>query len=146
MNEAELWKQLKHELCDRTEEDKIREEEEVATMEEETNSQSLNLAPKVKEVHRFFPPGRIMHIVMLNSYSPAKCEENEANSPNSSSISDYETKIGIFLTSRSLYSKMRLSQTMISDHFMPVYIRQMERLIKELEVEEDDHSTSEVVL
>ncbi|XP_028763269.1 uncharacterized protein LOC114721580 isoform X2 [Neltuma alba] len=141
MNEVESWQQLKHELCDRTEAEEAdvtneTREEEVATMEEETNSQALSLAPQVKEVHRFFPPGRIMHIVTLNS-SPAKCEENEASPTSSSSDNSQpdETKIGIFLTSRSLYSKVRLSQTMISDHFMPVYIRQIEMLIKELEAE-----------
>lgn len=150
MNDAELWQQLKHELRDRTEgeeaavENEIREEE-VEAMEEETNSETLSSASKVKEVHRFFPPGRIMHIVTLSS-SPTKCE-NEAGPISSSSDKSQpdETKIGIFLTSRSLYSKVRLSQTMISDHFMPVYIRQIERLIKELEMEED-HRTSEVVL
>ena len=117
-----------------------------------TNSQSLNLVPQVKEVHRFFPPGRIMHIVLLNSSCPEKCEENEVNRSSSSCTDNNrqpdvdETKIGIFLTSRSLYNKMRLSQTMISDHFMPVYIRQIERLIKQLELEEDVQSTSEVLL
>lgn len=47
-----------------------------------------------------------------------------------------ETKVGIFLTPRSLYSKLRLSQTMIADHFMPVYRRQIEKLITELQKEE----------
>jgi hypothetical protein len=36
---------------------------------------------------------------------------------------------------------------MISDHFMPIYRKQIERLIKELEEESiEDHRTQEVML
>ncbi|GJW93751.1 hypothetical protein Tco_0173423 [Tanacetum coccineum] len=59
-----------------------------------------------------------------------------------------EDKVRIFLTSRSLYSKIRLSHNMIADHFMPVYRRQIEKLIQELEKEETSlksHSSSEEI-
>lgn len=151
MNEVELWQQLEHELYDRTEgEDEADMVEETryeeAAMDEVTDIQSSS-SSKVKEVHRFFPPGRIMHIITL---TPNLAEsENEVSPTSTSSDTSQpepdETSIGIFLTSRSLYSKVRLSQTMISDHFMPVYRRQIERLIKELELE-DDHRTPGVVL
>ncbi|EEF29653.1 triacylglycerol lipase, putative [Ricinus communis] len=155
MNEVELWQQLEHELYDRTNDEdaavanEIREEEAVA-MAEVGESQSETTALEPKEVHRFFPPGKIMHIITFQCANA----EGEANSP-SSSASDSaqqsvgEAKVGIFLAPRSLYSKLRLSQTMVSDHFMPVYRRQIEKLITELEEEESNNngaSQQELVL
>ena len=152
ISEAELWQQLEHELYDKSEgveADVVKEiREEAATIAEVTDEQIQSSAPEMKEIHRFFPPGKIMHIVTLHS----EVAENENDGSPASTSSDNsqpdETKIGIFLTSRSLYSKLRLSQTMISDHFMPVYRRQIERIIKELEEEESaqDHRVPEVVL
>lgn len=136
MTEVELWQQLEHELYDRSEPDVAKEirEEEAAAMAEVGQSDSS--ASEMKEAHRFFPAGRIMHIVDIQLDAP----DCESDSSSTSSISDNsplaETKIGIFLTSRSLYSKLRLSQTMISDHYMPAYRRQMEKLIKEFEKED----------
>ncbi|KAF2300926.1 hypothetical protein GH714_018347 [Hevea brasiliensis] len=103
-------------------------------------SQSESTAPETKEVHRFFPPGKIMHIVTL----PFDSAENEVDSLSSSDSENTqplgEAEVGIFVTPRSLYGKLRLSQTMISDHFMPVYRRQIEKLIKELEQEPSDEN------
>ncbi|XP_065866940.1 uncharacterized protein [Euphorbia lathyris] len=146
MNEVELWQQLEHELYDRTDSEaadtvkEIREEEAVA-MAEVGESQPDIGTPETKQVHRFFPPGKIMHIVTLQFDS----EESEASSSSSSESDSGEAKIGIFLTPRSLYSKLRLSQTMVNDHFMPVYRRQIEKLINELEKQEadDSHNYSE---
>ncbi|KAF2323589.1 hypothetical protein GH714_036249 [Hevea brasiliensis] len=155
MNEIELWKQLEHELYDRADgEDadvakEIREEEAVA-MAEVGESESASTAQETKEVHRFFPPGKIMHIVTLQLDSAEP--ESEGDSPSSSDSENTqslgEAKVGIFVTPRSLYSKLRLSQTMISDHLMPVYRRQIEKLIKELEQEatNDNHYSSETVV
>ncbi|KAK7294464.1 hypothetical protein RJT34_17353 [Clitoria ternatea] len=152
-SEVELWQQLEHELYDRPEgeeADVVKEirEEEAAIAEEVGQTESS--VPEMKEVHRFFPPGKIMHIVTFHS-DTAEHENDDGSPTSTSSDSDdsqqNETKIGIFLTPRSLYSKLRLSQRMISDHFMPVYRRQIERLIKELEEESsEDHRTQEVVL
>ncbi|TKY64248.1 Sn1-specific diacylglycerol lipase alpha [Spatholobus suberectus] len=150
MSEVELWQQLEHELYDGPEgeeADVVKEirEEEAAIAEEVGQTQSS--APEIKEVHRFFPPGKIMHIVTLH-YDAAEHEnDGSPTSVSSDNSQPNETKIGIFLTSRSLYSKLRLSQRMISDHFMPVYRRQIERLIKELEEEStEDHRTQDIVL
>ncbi|XP_022715300.1 uncharacterized protein LOC111274706 isoform X2 [Durio zibethinus] len=141
MNEVELWQQLEHELYDRTEGEEadvanqIREEE-AAAIAEVGEGQTDTSVPETKEVHRFFPAGKIMHIVTLHS----DAVESEGDTPTSSDTDNgqrtMDAKIGIFLTPRSLYSKLRLSQTMISDHFMPIYRRQIERLIKELEEEQ----------
>ena len=158
INEVELWQQLEHELYDRTEGEEadvanqIREEE-AAAIAEIGEGQPDSPVPETKEVHRFFPAGKIMHIVMLHSDSV----ESEGDTPTSSDTNNGQmtteaAKIGIFLTPRSLYSKLRLSQTMISDHFMPIYRRRIEILIKELEEEQaligQNHGgyTGEVVL
>ncbi|WJX86577.1 hypothetical protein P8452_68870 [Trifolium repens] len=153
MSEVELWQQLEHELYDRPEGEEtdvakeIREEEEAATTEVVGQTRNRS-APEINEVHRFFPPGKIMHIVTLHSDSTEIESDGSRTSSTSSDDSEpIETKIGIFLTSRSLYSKLRLSQTMISDHFMPIYRKQIERLIKELEEKSiEDHRTQEVML
>lgn len=153
MSEVELWQQLEHELYDRPEGEEtdvakeIREEEEAATTEVVGQTRNRS-APEINEVHRFFPPGKIMHIVTLHPDSTEIESDGSRTSSTSSDDSEpIETKIGIFLTSRSLYSKLRLSQTMISDHFMPIYRKQIERLIKELEEESiEDHRTQEVML
>lgn len=135
MTEVEMWQQLEHELYDQSEGEtdvakEIREEEEAA-IAETGQSSSESSVPKTKEVHRFFPPGKIMHIVTLLS------EEVDHESDSDTLSEDHnqpkDTKVGIFLTPRSLYSKIRLSQTMISDHFMPVYRRHIEKLIRDLE-------------
>ncbi|XP_062087834.1 uncharacterized protein LOC133794559 [Humulus lupulus] len=152
MTEVDLWQQLEQELYDRTEEEDVDvaneiREEEAAAMAEVSDGQPESSAPEVNEAHRFFPPGKIMHVVFLPSQSDvAECEA-DASPTSSNSSNDWqpeEDRIGIFLTPRSLYSKLRLSQTMISDHFMPVYRRQIEMLIKALEKEQS--SVGEVVL
>lgn len=148
MSEVELWHQLENELYDGPgveETDVVKEmrEEEAAIADEEQTQSSV---PETKEVYRFFPPGKIMHIVTLRSETEHDNDDSPTYASSDSSEVD-DTKIGIFLTSRSLYSKLRLSQRMISDHFMPVYRRQIERLIKELEQEATEgHVTQEVVL
>ncbi|KAJ4831682.1 hypothetical protein Tsubulata_042312 [Turnera subulata] len=152
MNDVQLWHQLEHELYDRTggEDDEVEKEireEEAAAIAEVGGSQSEAAAPETKEVHRFFPPGKIMHIVTIQ-FDHAESDPDTPSSSDSDQVqSPVESRVGIFLTPRSLYSKLRLSQTMISDHFMPVYRRQIEKLINELENDAGDSTNrSEVVL
>nr|POE64569.1 sn1-specific diacylglycerol lipase alpha [Quercus suber] len=153
MTEVELWQQLEHELYDRTEGEEadvakeIREEE-AAAIAEVGEDQPESSTQERKEAHRFFPAGKIMHIITFYSDGAGSGSDG---SPTTSGLDNgqlEDTTVGIFLTPRSLYSKLRLSQTMISDHFMPVYRRQIERLIKDFETEKgvDDHKTGEVVL
>ncbi|PSS07310.1 Sn1-specific diacylglycerol lipase [Actinidia chinensis var. chinensis] len=149
MTEVELWQQIESELYNRMECEEadvakeIREEEAAAIAEVEAEGQVPSSVPEIKEVHRFFPPGRIMHIIMLMS-DPDGCEGDGTSSSERDNGQPGETKVGIFLTPRSLYSKLRLSQTMIADHFMPVYRRQIEKLITELEkgTASDNHPSS----
>ncbi|CAA7024635.1 unnamed protein product [Microthlaspi erraticum] len=141
MTEAELWQQLEHdlyhddtsELPEEADVAKEIEEEEEAVIAEAGVAQPEIRTSEMKESHRFLPPGKIMHIVTVRHEA---MEANEEEEENGSAIERHETveegRVGIFLTPRSLYSKVRLSQRMISDHFMPVYRRQIEALIQEL--------------
>ncbi|RYQ89044.1 hypothetical protein Ahy_B09g095894 isoform F [Arachis hypogaea] len=147
VNEVLLWHELEHQLYESSNGEEgnvvkeIREEETEIT--EVSGAQTQSSTSEMKEVHRFFPPGKIMHIVTLH----CNASDSENNSSQTSTSSDGrepdETKIGIFQTSRSLYSKIRLSQTMIADHFMPVYRKQIERLIQEVEEEEEEEGEEE---
>lgn len=138
MTEVELWQQLEHELYSQREgEDadvakEIREEEEAA-ISEVGGDQSRSSVPEVKEVHRFFPPGRIMHIITVISDVVEECERDSTSSADTDDHHPVDPKVGIYLTPRSLYSKLRLSQAMISDHLMPVYRRNIEKIIAEVE-------------
>ncbi|KAL7113992.1 hypothetical protein ACP275_04G093900 [Erythranthe tilingii] len=150
MTEVELWQQIERELNQHLESEEEQEEEvdmvkeireeEAAAIAEVSDPQSQSSVPNTKEVHRFFPAGRIMHIVTLGA-DEAGPETPESGSPNSSdsgqSPKEEEPKVAIFLTPRSVYSKLRLSQSMIADHFMPVYRRQIEALIRVLESDEN---------
>ncbi|XP_021716549.1 uncharacterized protein LOC110684404 [Chenopodium quinoa] len=141
MTEVELWQQLEHELYDRAEGDvdvekEIREEEQAA-MEEVGATEPECSAPEAKEIHRFFPPGKIMHLISLQDVAE---DEGSVTSSDSGSRQSMEGKVGIFLTPRALYSKLRLSHSMISDHLMPLYRRQIEKLIKEFENDSSEGS------
>lgn len=140
ISEVELWRQLEEELYDPVEGDEANttkeiREEEAEAIAEISEIEPESSVPDTKEVHRFFPPGKIMHIVSLH-LDEAGDETDSRISADTDNNQLTDTKIGIFLTSRSVYSKLRLSRTMIADHFMPVYRKQIERLIEELEKEE----------
>ncbi|CAH2053755.1 unnamed protein product [Thlaspi arvense] len=146
MTEAELWQQLEHdlyhddssELPEEADVAKEIKEEEEAVIAEAGVSQPEIRTPEMKESHRFLPPGKIMHIVTVRPEAVEANEEDDGSAlerPERVETVE-EGRVGIFLTPRSLYSKVRLSQRMISDHFMPVYRRQIERVIQELTPEQ----------
>lgn len=140
MTEVELWQQLERELYEQESSEEvdmvkeIREEEAAAIAEVNDDNEPV---PNTKEAHRFFPPGKIMHIVTLVNDDPDRVSDASTSS-DLDETSEEEPKVGIFLTPRSLYSKLRLSQTMIADHYMPIYRRQIEKLIREIENKGDD--------
>ncbi|KAK6153561.1 hypothetical protein DH2020_013200 [Rehmannia glutinosa] len=153
MTEVELWQQIERELYEHEESEEadimvneIREEEE-AVIAEVSDNQSQSSVPNTKEVHRFFPAGKIMHIVTLVSDDEADRESDSDDSGVLDHNPEEDTRVAIFLTPRSLYSKLRLSQRMIADHFMPVYRRQIEKLIRVLENEgiSDSHDCGEEI-
>ncbi|XP_059632767.1 uncharacterized protein LOC132275320 isoform X2 [Cornus florida] len=135
VSEGELWYELEKELK-RQEDDAANvqaQEEEAAAVREITEEEKVLTdavesetplsTSDVSENHHFYPPGRIMHIVSAPSF----------DSTNSLHDSPTEEHVGIYETPRDLYSKLRLSRTMINDHYMPMYKNMMERLIRELE-------------
>jgi hypothetical protein len=139
ITEGELLFELERELQRQENEADIRaQEEEAAAAKEITeeenilvdavveSSNPISSADDVSESHQFYPPGRIMHIVSVPS----------SDTPNIDNGTLTEEHVGIFETPRELYSKLRLSKTMINDHYMPMYKKMMEMLIRELENEE----------
>ncbi|KAL9248672.1 Diacylglycerol lipase-alpha-like protein [Drosera capensis] len=135
VTEVDLWRQLEEELYDQGDPSEATVEKEIRE-EEAANSKEIVTSPcEQKEAHRFFPPGKIMHIITLgesNIEGNGSIPSVDTNNDQSS-----EANVGIFLTPRTLYSKLRLSQRMISDHFMPVYRRQIDKVIHNLEREEE---------
>lgn len=144
MSEDDLWHRLEQELKRKSEEDQEEREEEaavakeiiedeenvVATANEIAGNVSTDVDRSLSDTNdsvRFYPPGRIMHIVSL---TPSDSITN--------GVDGQKIKVGIYLTRRSLYGKLRLSRTMINDHYMPIYKRMMEQLINELEHESEE--------
>lgn len=134
--EGELWYELEKELERRESDSDVQaqvEEEEAAVVEEITEEEKV-LADAV-ESHtpisssdvldnlQFYPPGRIMHMISV----PLSVADD----------GPVKEHVGIYETQRELYSKLRLSRTMINDHYMPMYKKMMEHLITELEGQED---------
>ncbi|KAJ3676113.1 hypothetical protein LUZ60_003525 [Juncus effusus] len=138
----ELWYELEKELQMR-EETKKRTRQEMAEIAKEIIEEEKEVLKEVKDENRtgsseqsqtllegqqrFYPPGRIMHMVVL----PTSESENEIVEINEG------WKIGIYETQRELYSKIRLSKNMINDHYMPVYKKMMEALIEKFAKEEE---------
>ncbi|KAL5983656.1 hypothetical protein ACLOJK_017746 [Asimina triloba] len=135
MTEGELWQELEKEL--HMQDSEAREEEAAAAREitEEENvvmfeaaeKNSSPTTPVAAETQRFYPPGRIMHIVSLGSPDANSGDDDPA-----------EETIGIYETPRDLYTKLRLSKTMIKDHYMPMYKKMIEQLIAELKKDVED--------
>lgn len=144
ITDVELWQQLENELYRKRggdDDNDIGEEIAESNIAEEVGgtAQDVLSDAREKEVHRFYPPGKIMHI--LTSVREAEIDEEEITSHQDEESSSHhddttgesETSISIFLTPRSLYGKLRLSKMMINDHYMPMYRRSIEQLVAELE-------------
>ncbi|KAI8004519.1 Sn1-specific diacylglycerol lipase alpha [Camellia lanceoleosa] len=138
MTEGELWHELEKELRRDDLRAGVRAQEEAAAaavieiIEEEkvlvdaVESKKPISALDVSESHQFYPPGRILHMVSMPL----------SDSTDSDNDGPVEEHVGIYQTPRDLYSKLRLSRTMINDHFMPMHKKIMERIIRELESDE----------
>ncbi|KAL3727727.1 hypothetical protein ACJRO7_032465 [Eucalyptus globulus] len=134
ITEGELWDELEKELQRQEKEPNIQAQEEEAAAAKEITKEENEIADASEsqksgtsldslESHRFYPPGRIMHMVSLPTSDDADMDHDGSR----------EEHVGIYETPRELYSKIRLSRTMINDHYMPMYKRMMELLIRELE-------------
>jgi hypothetical protein len=71
---------------------------------------------------QMFPPGRIMHMVVLPA--PDRDPASEAGP----SVHEEEL-VDVYETPRELYGKIRLAKSMIRDHYMPKYIKTLQILI-----------------
>ncbi|EEF45592.1 triacylglycerol lipase, putative [Ricinus communis] len=138
VTEGELWYELEKELKrQETEVDFQAQEEEAAAAREITEEENVlaNAAETnnsittmdVPDSQHFYPPGRIMHIVSMPASDTANVDHEVLT----------EEHVGIYETPRELYSKIRLSKTMINDHYMPMYKKMMELLIRQLQKDED---------
>jgi len=140
MTEGELWFELEKELDRHDEDIQARKEEEAAAVKEITEEETEVLKEAVEnkqpttldmETHQFYPPGRIMHMVVLSAEDTNSSED----------VVSGESTTGIYETPRDLYNKIRLSPTMINDHYMPMYKKTMELLIDKLR---EDASTQKL--
>ncbi|XP_072959034.1 uncharacterized protein [Typha angustifolia] len=135
MTEGDLWIELEKELHRQDEDDERAREEEAAAVKEIMDEENAVLQtvedkqPISSDAlgHQFYPPGKIMHMVALPP------SEDDADDD----VANDECNIGIYRTPRELYSKIRLSKTMINDHYMPMYKKIMELLIDKLAKEDD---------
>ncbi|KAL0348629.1 UNVERIFIED_CONTAM: Sn1-specific diacylglycerol lipase alpha [Sesamum angustifolium] len=138
ITEGQLWYELEKELKRQGSEvdTQVQEEEEAVAKEiteeekvfaDAVESHTPISSSDVSDNHHFYPPGRIMHII---SVPPTESTDQSHDDL-------AEEQVGIYETPRDLYSKLRLSRTMINDHYMPMYKKMMELLIKQLEDELD---------
>lgn len=141
ITEGQLWYELEKELQKQDDTIDIHDQEEEAAAAKEITEEENQLADAAEcsnsittsdnlDNHRFYPPGRIMHIVSMPS----------SDSSDSNSDDPIEERVCLYETPRELYSKLRLSKTMINDHYMPMYKKMMELLIRDLE--KDSSSSS----
>ncbi|WVZ71407.1 hypothetical protein U9M48_019998 [Paspalum notatum var. saurae] len=144
ITEGELWYEFEKDLDRQAEvEAQTREEEAAAAkeiMEEESavlkNAEDRqSFSSDSLERQQFYPPGRIMHMVAM----PAT--DADPDDP----VAADECSVGIYETPRDLYSKIRLSNTMINDHYMPMYKKMMEILIEKFAKDEDNSCTGSTV-
>nr|GEU68145.1 Sn1-specific diacylglycerol lipase [Tanacetum cinerariifolium] len=146
ISEGELLYELEKELQRQENEAHIQaqqEEEEAAAEEiieeEKVIADSVDakqplLSSDNSENYHLYPPGRIMHVVSIMSNNPVDQEQDLDHDQDTLIEEEHEhEKVGIYETPRELYGKLRLSRTMINDHYMPMYKKMMEKLLVELE-------------
>ncbi|KAF8724377.1 hypothetical protein HU200_021409 [Digitaria exilis] len=144
ITDGELWYEFEKDLDRQVEvEAQTREEEAAAAKEimEEESAVLKNVEDRQSfsseslERQQFYPPGRIMHMVAMPPTDAGPDDPVAAD----------ECSVGIFETPSDLYSKIRLSNTMINDHYMPMYKKMMELLIEKFAKDEDNICTGSTV-
>ncbi|RWV97264.1 hypothetical protein GW17_00039962 [Ensete ventricosum] len=136
LTEGDLWFELEKEINEQSDSTVGEGQEEVVAaakkiMDEENavlQADKQQISAFAFDTHQFYPPGRIMHMVVLPT---------SESDPTENVIMD-EKNVGIYESPRYLYSKIRLSRTMINDHYMPMYKLMMELLIEKLAKDDDD--------
>ncbi|KQK04119.1 hypothetical protein BRADI_2g11800v3 [Brachypodium distachyon] len=144
ITDGELWFEFEKDRDRQAEvEAQTREEEAAAAKEimEEESAVLKNVEDRQSfssdslEGQQFYPPGRIMHMVAMPPPDAG---------PDDPVVTD-ECTVGIYQTPRDLYSKIRLSNTMINDHYMPMYKKMMEILIENFANNEDNFCADSTV-
>ncbi|KAH6559348.1 hypothetical protein KP509_1Z013200 [Ceratopteris richardii] len=144
--EQELDLQRELSMSDRQEEEEVakrltqEEEEKVAakTAEAGGNCIVVNDRAQGRELNRFFPPGRIIHLLAFTSErSSGDDVDISSGSTSQQEVPEQRvSRVGLYLTDRALYGKVRLSRSMINDHYMPNYRTTMEEVVRDLEMDE----------
>ncbi|KAE8790472.1 lipase class 3-like protein [Hordeum vulgare] len=144
ITEGELWFEFEKDRDRQAEvEARTREEEAAAAKEimEEESAVLKNVEDRQSfssdslERQQFYPPGRIMHMVAMPPPDAG---------PDDPIVTD-ECTVGLYGTPRHLYSKIRLSNTMINDHYMPMYKKMMEILIEKFANNDDNSGADSTV-
>ena len=133
--EHELDRQRETSITEREEEEEVakkltqEEEEEVAAKTAKVGSDCIVTDSRTqgRELNRFFPPGRIIHLLSIET------DVNIIEGTNTSVCEGRSVRAGLFITDRALYGNVHLSRTMINDHYMPNYRRMMESVVKDIE-------------
>lgn len=84
------------------------------------------------EEPQMFPPGRILHMVVL----PAP--ERDPALSEAGPVVNEEELVDIYETPREFYGKIRLARSMIRDHYMPKYIKTLQILIDKFAKQEPE--------
>lgn len=143
ITEGELLYELEKELQRQENKTDIEEEEEAVAEEireeekviaDAVESEQAISSSDISENYHLYPPGKIMHIV---SVVRDRNHDHEHDHDHDTTVEEREDEqeecVGIYETNRELYGKLRLSRTMINDHYMPMYKKMMEKLLVELE-------------
>ncbi|KAL5229086.1 hypothetical protein ABZP36_017351 [Zizania latifolia] len=143
ITEGEMW--IEFEDLDRQAEVEARTRQEEAAAAKEIMEEESAVLKNVEdrqsfssdslERQQFYPPGRIMHMVAM---PPPDAGPEDP-------VATDECSVGIYETPRDLYSKIRLSNTMINDHFMPMYKKTMEILIEKFANNDENFCTDSTV-
>lgn len=133
MTEGEFWLEIEKELHHHHEDMQgLEKEKEESTLLIEAMEKELATTPNARKEHQLYPPGKLMHMVAVPALDHSDTVEDALNN----------RSIGIYETPREMYGKIRLSQTMIDDHYMPRYKRMMELLVDKLRRDNDYYTTA----
>ncbi|CAL4978991.1 unnamed protein product [Urochloa decumbens] len=111
------------------------QEEKTADQEDmERLLKRLQSSPIHSQPRQLYPPGRIMHMVVLPS----------PKEPGTGKPCGQDSVVSMYQTPRSMYGKIRLDRSMISDHYMPRYIETMEMLIDKLAEDDSDDTDKQL--
>ncbi|RRT71511.1 hypothetical protein B296_00001870 [Ensete ventricosum] len=132
-SEGEFWLEIEKELHHHHEDMQgLEKEKEESMLLIEAMEKEPPTTPNAQKEHQLYPPGKLLHMVAVPALDHSDTLEDALNN----------RSIGIYETRRELYGKIRLSQTMIDDHYMPRYKRMIELLIDKLRRDNDGYATA----